>query len=264
MAVACISSPRDDDPVKEFRRALVQDAFALYCQPIAALAGLVMAYPMGEVLIRLREEEEALLPPGDFLPVLEHYGLMPELDRWVVHQVLRRLATGSRIARFTVNVSAPTLVDRAFPPFLADALAAERMAGNCLLFEIEETDAMALPQCTARFTALVGSLGAGIVIDGFGRTPESLFLLDAPCVQLVKLYGSLTRQLLSGATPGRQFTRILEETSARGIRVIAECVEDPRAFRWLRALGVAYAQGFGVYKARPIEDFIESPALRVA
>ena len=70
------------DPVAYLRQALAQDYFTLYCQPIAALSG-ILVYPMAEVLIRLAEEEKALLPPGEFLPILEHYGMMPELDRWV-------------------------------------------------------------------------------------------------------------------------------------------------------------------------------------
>lgn len=254
----------NDDPVTQLRQSLAQDAFALYCQPMGALGGLVMVYPIAEILVRLWEEEKALLPPGDFLPVLEHYGLMPELDRWIVRRALRVLAAGSRIGRFSVNLSAQTLADQAFPCFLADALLAEGVPGHGLLFEIEEADALAAPRCTARFAALTGSLGTGIIIDGFGHTDESFHLLDLPCVQLVKLHGSLTRLLLGDALPSPQFERVVRETSARGIRLIADCVEETQAFRRLTRLGVAYAQGFGVYKPRPIQDFAEPYLLQVA
>ena len=257
-------SGRNDDPVTQLRQSLAQDAFALYCQPIGALGGLVMTYPVAEILVRLWEEENALLPPGEFLPVLEHYGLMPELDRWIVRRALRILGSGSRIGRFSANLSAQTLADRAFPTFLADALIAEGVAGHGLLFEIEEADALAAPQCTARFAALTGSLGTGLVIDGFGSTEESFSLLDLPCMQLVKLHGSLTRRLLGDALPSPQFERVVRETSARGIRLIADWVEEPQAFGRLKRLGVAYAQGFGVYKPRPIEDFAEPYLLQVA
>ena len=68
------------EPGERLREALARDELTLYCQPIAALAG-EDGFPLAEALVRLREEEEAMLPPGDFLPVYEHYGLMPELDR---------------------------------------------------------------------------------------------------------------------------------------------------------------------------------------
>jgi EAL domain-containing protein (putative c-di-GMP-specific phosphodiesterase class I) len=256
---------KSDDPVAYLRHALSADAFELYCQPIAALGGLVMAYPMGEILIRLREEEQALLPPGEFLPVLEHYGLMPHLDRWVLRETLRRLAVGSRIARLCLNLSAQTLADPAFPAFVAEQLAATRVPGNCVLFEIEEHVAMAVPDSVARFGALAGSLGAGMVIDGFGRTPDALQLLVyVPCVRAVKLQGSFTRQLLAQGKPSRLLERYLRETATRGIMAVAESVEEARALPQLKALGIRYAQGFGVYKPQPLDSFVEPHALLVA
>lgn len=256
---------KSDDPVAYLRRALSEGAFDLYCQPIAALGGLVMAYPMGEILIRLREEEQAMLPPGEFLPVLEQYGLMPHLDRWVLREALARLAVGSRIARLCINLSAQTLADPTFPAFVAEQLAATRVPGNCVLFEIEEHEAMAVPDSVARFAALAGSLGAGMVFDGFGRTPDALQLLVyVPCVRVVKLHGSLTRQLLRDGKPSRLLERFLHETATRGIMAVAESVEDPRALPQLKALGIRYAQGFGVYKPQPLDSFVEPHALLVA
>ena len=74
---------------------------------------------MAEVIVRMREEEQALLPPGDFLPVFEHYKMMPQLDRWVVRHTARHLMGGSRIPRFMINVSTQTLTDAQFAPFVA-------------------------------------------------------------------------------------------------------------------------------------------------
>src|SRR3954471_19069271 len=63
------------DPVARLHAALDGDELALYCQPIRALNGTAGAqpYPMAEVLVRMRSEEKSLLPPGEFLPVFEHY-----------------------------------------------------------------------------------------------------------------------------------------------------------------------------------------------
>jgi EAL domain-containing protein (putative c-di-GMP-specific phosphodiesterase class I) len=256
---------RSDDPVAYLRHALSEGAFDLYCQPIAALGGLVMAYPMGEILIRLREEEQAMLPPGEFLPLLEQYGLMPQLDRWVVRQALARLAVGSRIARLCLNLSVQTLADPTFPAFVAEQLAATRVPGNCVLFEIEEHDAMAVPDSVARFAALAGSLGTGMVFDGFGRTPDALQLLVyVPCLRAVKLHSSLTRQLLSHGRRVWPIDRFLRETAARGIMTVAESVEEPSTLPRLKALGIRYAQGFALYKPQRLDSFVEPHALLVA
>src|SRR3954463_13309802 len=129
-----------DDPVRRLRGAIENTEFALYCQPILQFAG-EPRYPMAEILVRLREEEKALLPPGEFLPILEHYRMMPLLDRWVVRHAVKALPR-SRIPRFSINLSAQTLADPAFPNFVADTLAAGGVAPRSVLFEIDESDAL--------------------------------------------------------------------------------------------------------------------------
>jgi EAL domain-containing protein (putative c-di-GMP-specific phosphodiesterase class I) len=252
-----------NDPVAHLRQALVEDAFTLYCQPIGVL-GATMSYPMAEVLVRLREEEKALRPPGEFLPVLEHYGMMPELDRWVVRQVLRRLSLGCRIPCLTVNLSAQTLADRSFPMFFAEELLSTGVPGECVLFEIEESDAVAVPDCMSRFAATIGSLGSGVIIEGFGRHAECLEPLTAPCVSFVKLHGSLTRSLIADVPPSGDISQLLQVTAEIGIDVIADCVEEMHSLKRLKALKLRYVQGFGIYEPHPIESFMEPQTLQAA
>src|SRR5579859_5373672 len=82
------------DPAAHLRDALQKDELQLYCQPILTLQS--GQFEMAEVLVRLREEEKALLPPGEFLPAFEHFRMMPALDRWVARHVIDRLRKGSR------------------------------------------------------------------------------------------------------------------------------------------------------------------------
>ena len=114
---------------------LAGDELALYCQPIVALRG--GGFPMAEVLVRLRDEERKLLSPGSFLPVFEHYGRMPDLDRWVVRNVIRHIARGSRVPRFSINVSSQSLADGEFPKDVARDLVSGGVSGTTLVFEIE-------------------------------------------------------------------------------------------------------------------------------
>jgi EAL domain-containing protein (putative c-di-GMP-specific phosphodiesterase class I) len=248
------------DPVAHLRRALAQDHFTLYCQPIAALSGVVV-YPMAEVLVRLREEEAALLPPGEFLPILEHYGMMPELDRWVVGEALRRLASGPEIPRFTLNISPQTIADPRFPEFVAERLYASGVPADCLVFEIEEADAAAAPSSVRRLCATLGSLGAGVLIDGFGRSGD-FGALRLPCVQYAKVHGALTRNLATDEPSVEKLQSILRFTSAHGIAVIAECVEDGEVLARLKALHVRYAQGFGICRPQSIDRISELPVMR--
>src|SRR5258708_17540456 len=107
---------------------------------------------MAEVLVRLCEEERELLPPGEFLPVFEHYRMMAQLDRWVVRHTIKRLAGGSRVARFTVNLSGQALEDEEFPRFVAAQLTSHQVAAGKLLFEIHESDALLRLGARKRFS----------------------------------------------------------------------------------------------------------------
>ena len=82
----------------------------------------------------MREEERALIPPGEFLPVFEHYRMMPQLDRWVVRNTVKRLAQGSRIACFTVNLASQTLEDLEFPRFVSGQLATHKVEASRTAF----------------------------------------------------------------------------------------------------------------------------------
>src|SRR3954452_15015422 len=129
------------EPLAQLRAAIEADQFTLLCQPIRALIG-DESYPLAEILVRLREEETALLPPGDFLPILEHYGMMPLLDRWVVRHTIEACAD-SRIPRFSINVAKQSLADPAFPDFVAQTLKRSEIHPASILFEIDEADILA-------------------------------------------------------------------------------------------------------------------------
>src|SRR3954465_11318792 len=133
------------DPVQRLRTALDKDEFELFCQPILALQGGGERYPLAEVLVRLREEERALMPPGEFLPVFEHYRMMPQLDRWVVRTIAGHLKRNARIPCYTVNFSGQTLADPNFAAYVAEQVELAGIAPSALLFEIDEADVLLRP-----------------------------------------------------------------------------------------------------------------------
>jgi len=241
------------DPAAYLRQALAEEAFAVFCQPICAL-GNPLTYPMAEALVRLREEETALCPPGEFLPVLEHYGLMPELDRWVVRKVLRHMADGAHRG-FSVNVAPQTLHDGAFPAFVARELNASGVSADRLLFELDEPDT--LSPAGHRFAAAIGKLGSGIIIDGLGRGADFVEPLKTPGIRYIKVCSSLTRQLTGSAPLDEELRALLQVAAGMKIKVIAECVEDRAGLVALHRRGVAFAQGFGVFQPHPLESCME-------
>lgn len=245
-----------NDPVERLRSALNNDELQLYCQPILALRD-DGRYPIGEVLVRLREEERALVPPGEFLPVFEHFRMMPQLDRWVVRHVVKRLASGSRIPRFTINVSGQTLEDAEFPRFVAAELRASKVSAGALGFEVDEGDALQRPVAAKQFADACRSLGAPVLLDGFGRRSVSFMPIKDLGVQFVKVDGAITRKVVSSDVARNKLNAIVRVSEALGFAVVAECVEEQDVLTRLKAMGVAYAQGFGIRQPHPIETLAQ-------
>lgn len=242
-----------DDPPGRLRSALANDELVLYCQPMRALQG-AQAHPIAEALVRLREEESAMLPPGEFLPVFEHYRMMPELDRWVVRSVVRRLGRGSKVPRFSVNLSGQTLQDVEFPKFVAGELMGAGVPPRALLFEVDEADLLAHPEAVGRFSAAVRTLGIGLMADSFGYRAASFGPLKPLAPDFIKVDGSITRRILASENALRKLRAIVNAAQALGAGVVAECVEDQDILVRLKAEGVGYVQGFGVYRPQPIDS----------
>lgn len=246
-----------DEPAERLRNALEQDELALFCQPIAALTGAVR-FPMAEVLIRLREEEKAMLPPGEFLPVFEHYKLMPDLDRWVVRKMVQHLARGSRIPRFAINLSTQTLEDTAFPKAVALELVSAGVPGTALTFEVSEGDTLARLDSVVRFSTAIRAVGCGVIVSGFGRRTATFLPLKTLRPDYVKVDGVIVRKLLSAPAAEAKLRAILRVGEVMGFQTIAEMVEEQDILVRLKALGVSLAQGFGIQQPHPIELLAEN------
>lgn len=242
------------DPVARLQKALQQDELQLYCQPVLSLRP-PGAFFMAEVLVRLREEEALMLPPGDFLPVFEHFRMMAELDRWVVRHVVRWLANSppGGFRRFSINVAGQTLEDPDFPRHLASELLALRVPPQALIFEIDERDTLNRLEAAAGFAQAVKKSGCKVLIDGFGQRSVSFIALKALRADFVKVDGSIVRALVRSEIARQKMKAVVRVGETIGVDVIAECVEDADILAQLRALRVGYAQGFGIARPAPIQ-----------
>jgi len=254
-----------DRPAARLREALDGDDLVLWAQPVVRLepapesdrraAGSIV---MAEVLVRLREEGSRLLPPGDFLPAFEHYGMMAELDRWILRQALRRLGAGGGLTKLSVNVSSQTIEEPGFAAFVAAQLRIASLAAAALVIEIHENDALDRPGAAQRFAAELKGIGCGLLLDGFARRSVSFEPLKTLRADYVKVDGTLVRNIRRSAGAAGKLKAILRAGAGAGVEVIAECVEDDKILSALQLLKVGYAQGFGVGKPQPIDELLKT------
>lgn len=249
----------DEDDGARLLAALERDEFALYCQPIVPVADRNRP-ACHEVLIRLREEEQKLLPPGSFLPTAERYGLLPDIDRWVTRHLLAWLQRRAALdpawqpTLFSVNLAGATLADTGFPDFVQEATRQRGIDPAMLCFEVFEVDMLHDRARAARASAALRAIGCRTALVGFGRNRVSFDLLKAVPVDFVKIDSSIVLAFQRDPVALAKLKAITRVCRTLGIRTIAEFVESEEIWKGLQDLGVDYAQGFGIGAPRPLDD----------
>lgn len=244
--------------IGRIKAAIERGAFRLFCQlisPIAADSGEAEHY---EILVRLIEEEEKLIPPGAFFPLAEKYGLMQHLDRWVVQHVAlwasrHRSPDGNRkSSMYFINVSGATIADPGFPEFLQLTLQEHGLPAAVLCFEIPNSELAARAPTVAEFARQIGQRGCRVAISGFGRDKILFDLIRGFRVEYFKIDGSIVFNILRDPVDLAKLTAINKVAKQIGVKTIAELVESEEAIAKLREIGIDYAQGFGISRPRPL------------
>ena len=238
------------------RAAIEGDEFCLSCQAIVPVSPGASGAPLFEMLLRLRAEEESLMPPGAFLPIAEESGLLPDLDRWVVRHVLKwaREKPGRLETTYCINVSIPTISDHAFPALVAGELRRHGIPGSLLCFEILEADVLARSRDAARFVSALTESGCRTTLCGFGRNAESYGLLKHLGVDFLKIDGDIILGLARNPVDLIKLKAIARVARATNRRTIAEFVEDEATLARLREHGVDFAQGFAIARPVPLSE----------
>ena len=239
--------------------AFEQNEFCLYAQAIRPLSPAVSGRFMHEILVRLNEEEENLMPPGAFFPLIERHGMMPRLDRWVVTHVLDWIAEAPerREVVYTVNVSTQTLDDADFGPFILGALRQRGLPGAVLCFEL---DSHSFDKNVA-LTTLVPALRSGgcrTALTQVGRGDGSFRQLRLFTPDYLKIDGSIVLHLLRDRVAAAKVKAIVQVAKNIGARTIAELVEDEETIAALHAAGVDFAQGFAISRPRPLQQLADA------
>ena len=261
-AVADSTAPKDEDededePRAKLARALKDNEFLLLAQPIVALSPDAAGAACCEVLLRLKEEEQNLLPPGGFFPLAERCGMMEALDRWVVRDLIAHCAeTGSgsaprKAGLYCVNLSEAALRSAAFGPFVQTQILKRPLLGGALCFEIAERDIARRRGDVARLIDLLKPLGCRFTADNMGAG-ESLDILAGLDFDFVKIDGTLIQNMVRRPAEMDKVLAIAARCRDTGMRTIAAFVEDKATLDALLRIGIDYAQGFGVAGPAPL------------
>ena len=238
------------------RDALRQGQLQLVSQPIVPVAGSDGRTRL-ELLVRLPDDRGKLLPAGLFVPAAERLGIVTEIDRWVVSEATALLVDRSAqlgdVDFLAVNLSPRSIESDEFLEHLVEALARPGLDPTRLLFEITETAALSQFSKAVRFIETVATVGCRFALDDFGAGFSTFHYLKRLPVDVLKIDGSLVKDLDSDPIDRSIVRAIVEVASTLGMKTVAEFVDTPSTLGRLRSLGVDYAQGFGVGRPESIE-----------
>lgn len=246
--------------VSRITKALQEDRFVLYQQPIKPVVAGAHALTHHEILVRMLDENGALVAPGVFIPSAERYNLMPEIDRWVVRNLFAALA--ERKASYardcdvisTVNLSGSSFNQEGFGDFIEQQFRVFGIAPARICFEITETAAIGQLSHASSFIHQLKKLGCLFALDDFGSGLSSFGYLKNLPVDFLKIDGQFVKDIVDDPIDAAMVRSINEIGRVMGMKTIAEFVENDAILECLSQIGVDYAQGYGVARPVPLID----------
>ena len=224
--------------------ALENDLLRLHFQGIYHVAGRRMAHC--EALVRMVDERNPgqLIMPAHFIPVAEKTGRVVEIDRWVIGEVVRRLARSAEGPAIAVNISARSLGDATLSQYIADTLKQHRVPPDRLIVELTETAAVADLHDAQRLIGTLSQIGCRVCLDDFGTGFSSFAYLKHLRADTIKIDGLFIRDLHLDADNQVFVRAIANVAKGLGKTVVAEYVENEKTLKMLDAFGVNLVQGY--------------------
>ena len=245
--------------VRSIRQALAEQRLSLYFQPVFGIEAHGVSMAHCEVLLRIRSENGEFYSPARFIPIAEKYNIMSEIDRWVFGSVADWLAEHQgvyRVPRLLINLSGLSFIDDSFCDFVVERLERGDVDPAHLAFEITETAAVDNLEKARRFALRVRALGCRVALDDFGSGFSTFSYLKHMPIDYLKIDGSLVSNL-TGDGIDREMVRAINDIGHTvGALTVAEFVENDATLQLLRAMGVDYAQGYGLRLPSPLSELV--------
>lgn len=238
--------------VARIHEALAERRFVLARQLIVPTGPAERQGYKYEILLRLRAEDGELIRPAQFIGAAERFGLMPQIDIWVLQNLLQWYADNpqelAELGMVSVNLSGESVGTPKMHRKIRQLLEVADFPYERLCFEITESQAIANIEATRSFIENFKTLGCVFALDDFGSGFSSYgHLKDLP-IDLLKIDGQFVRHMDTSETDRAIVNSMAELARAVGVKTVAEFVENEEIAKRLTAMGVNYLQGYAIHE----------------
>ncbi|MFZ1873759.1 MAG: EAL domain-containing protein [Chania sp.] len=238
------------------QRSLDNDSFVLMAQPIVGVRGDTYH----EILLRMLDDDDSIVPPSEFMPVIHEFGLAYQLDLWVLRHTLEFMEQNREAmpsARFAVNLSPSSLCRPSLCQDVRDALQQYQIEPYQLVLEVTESHLVQDVKYAKSSLQELRQLGCRIALDDFGTGYATYDRLKELHVDTLKIDGSFVRGMLTNKVDYQIISSICKVALMQRLSIVAEYVETAEQRDVLKSLGVDYMQGYFIGKPQLLTSLVQ-------
>ena len=243
--------------LSDFERALTEKEFIPYFQPIVdAKTGDIVS---AELLIRWKHKDLGMVPPGDFIPVVEAEGKVSYLDSFMLdcglEFIAERIKEGKNAVPCAINLSRVDFYDATFIEGILPKIKKHNVDPSMIRFEVTESAYADLETKALDHLTKMRKEGIKILLDDYGSGMSSLSMLETFDFDIIKLDIGFIRKIGINDKAEAIIVSTIQLAHAMGAKVTAEGVETDKQLKFLLEADCDYIQGYYYYKPLPKDDF---------
>ncbi|WP_029233123.1 EAL domain-containing protein [Butyrivibrio sp. VCB2006] len=243
--------------LSDFERGIDDNEFEPYYQPIVDVkTGEIVS---AEMLIRWCHKDFGMVPPSDFVPIIESEGKISILDNFVVDRgmqlITRRAYLGKKIIPCAINLSRIDFYDSSFIESIFERIKDLDIDPSMFRFEVTESAYADLESKALDYLNKMQEQGIKILLDDYGSGMSSLSMLENFNFDIIKLDLGFIRKIGINEKAESIIITTIGLAHMIGAKVTAEGVETEKQYKFLRDYDCDYIQGYYFYKPMPEKEF---------
>ena len=236
----------------DVREAILKEEFYLCYQPKVNCSKKLMGL---EALVRWQSPKHGLVPPNNFIPIIEESNLIIKLGKWIIKEVSKQIKSWEKdrhaLVPISINLSALQLMDKNIIADFKQHFLSKDIPPHLVEIEITESVMMKNIEHTVDVLKAIDELGIKIALDDFGTGFSSLNRLVRLPIHILKIDKSFINDILTDENSKIVAAFIIDLSKKLNIDVVAEGVETKEQFDYLKQEGCQFIQGY--YFSEPLK-----------